>query len=59
MTLSPYTQGYYDGYADLPCNKQHWWDSVEETTQYLIGVKAGMLDALLEVQQHNERHTYA
>jgi hypothetical protein len=58
MEISPYTQGYYDGYADL-CDKHYWYDSVEEITQYLRGVGAGRLDAKIEAQQHNERHTHA
>ena len=58
MTSSPYTQGYYDGYADL-CDKHYWYDSVEERDDYLLGERAGRLDALLEAQQHNERHTHA
>lgn len=55
---TPYEQGYYDGYADL-CDKHCWYDSVEDKDNYLLGERAGRLDALLEAQQHNERHTYA
>lgn len=58
MTTTPWQQGYYDGYADLSV-KYDWYDSAEEQSQYFLGEQAGMLDALLEVQRHNERHTHA
>jgi hypothetical protein len=56
--MTPYQHGFADGYADLPCDKSAWWESAEAMHQYTLGKQLGILEAKLEAQQHNERHTY-
>ena len=56
--MTPYQHGFADGYADLPCDKSTWWESAEAMHQYTLGKQLGRLEAQLESQQHNERHTY-
>jgi hypothetical protein len=57
--MTAYQHGFAEGYAGLSCDKSTWWESAEEIQQYKLGKQLGILEAKLEAQQHNERHTYA
>jgi hypothetical protein len=56
MTLSPYQQGFADGYADLPCDKSEWWESEADMHQYKLGKQIGEFEAWLQAKQFNERY---